>query len=168
MSTKEVIPMEKLTLEQLSYVGKQLEYEINSYSSYYTSLRVVYNKFLDNKDYLKDLISYQDKEILVPMTSSLYIPGKCSDVKKITIEVGGNFFVETNVEKASKFCDRKLETVQKSMDKIDEIIKQKSNQLNLLKMSKKSLNLVQQKMQLQKKLSKKFQKNLQQKVLRIM
>ena len=77
MSTKEVIPMEKLTLEQLSYVGKQLEQEINSYSSYYTSLRVVYNKFLDNKDYLKDLISYQDKEILVPMTSSLYIPGKC-------------------------------------------------------------------------------------------
>ena len=130
MSTKEVIPMEKLTLEQLSYVGKQLEQEINSYSSYYTSLRVVYNKFLDNKDYLKDLISYQDKEILVPMTSSLYIPGKCSDVKKITIEVGGNFFVETNVEKASKFCDRKLETVQKSMDKIDEIIKLKSNQLN--------------------------------------
>ena len=130
MSTKEVIPMEKLTLEQLSYVGKQLEQEINSYSSYYTSLRVVYNKFLDNKDYLKDLISYQDKEILVPMTSSLYIPGKCSDVKKITIEVGGNFFVETNVKKASKFCDRKLETVQKSMDKIDEIIKQKSNQLN--------------------------------------
>ena len=130
MSTKEVIPMEKLTMEQLSYVGKQLEQEINSYSSYYTSLRVVYNKFLDNKDYLKDLISYQDKEILVPMTSSLYIPGKCADVKKITIEVGGNFFVETTLEKALKFCDRKLETVQKSMDKIDEIIKTKSDQLN--------------------------------------
>lgn len=124
------VPMEKLTIEQLSYVGKQIEQEINSYSSYYTSLRVVYNKFLDNKDYIKDLMTYKDKEILVPMTSSLYIPGKCSDVKKITIEIGGNFFVETTLEKADKFCDRKLETVQKSMDKIDEIIKTKSDQLN--------------------------------------
>lgn len=124
------VPMEKLTIEQLSYVGKQIEQEINSYSSYYTSLRVVYNKFLDNKDYIKDLMTYKDKEILVPMTSSLYIPGKCSDVKKITIEIGGNFFVETTLEKAEKFCDRKLETVQKSMDKIDEIIKTKSDQLN--------------------------------------
>ena len=124
------VPMEKLTIEQLSYVGKQIEQEINSYSSYYTSLRVVYNKFLDNKDYIKDLMTYKDKEILVPMTSSLYIPGKCSDVKKITIEIGGNFFVETTLEKADKFCDRKLETVQKSMDRIDEIIKTKSDQLN--------------------------------------
>ena len=66
----------------------------------------------------------------LPMTSSLYIPGKCADVKKITIEVGGNFFVETTLEKALKFCDRKIETVQKSMDKIDEIIKTKSDQLN--------------------------------------
>ena len=64
------------------------------------------------------------------MTSSLYIPGKCSDVKKLTIEIGGNFYVETTIDKADKFCDRKLESIKKNMDKIDEMIKNKNEQLN--------------------------------------
>ena len=132
MAQAKEVPLDKLTVEQLQYVGKQIESEISSYSSYYTSLKVAHNKFLDNKEYIRDLMTYKDKEILVPMTSSLYIPGKCSDVKKLTVEIGGNFFVETTIEKADKFCDRKLETIKKSMDKIDEIIKVKSDQLNAI------------------------------------
>lgn len=124
------VPLEKLTKEQLQYVGKQIDAEIQSYSSYYTSLKVAYNKFVDNKDYINDLKTYQDKEILVPITSSLYIPGKCSNVKKLTIEVGGNFFVETSVDRAEQFCDRKLKIIKESMDKIDSIIKSKNDQLN--------------------------------------
>lgn len=124
------VPLEKLTKEQLQYVGKQIDAEIQSYSSYYTSLKVAYNKFVDNKDYINDLKTYQDKEILVPITSSLYIPGKCSNVKKLTIEIGGNFFVETSVDRAEQFCDRKLKIIKESMDKIDSIIKSKNDQLN--------------------------------------
>ena len=132
MSDVKEVPLEKLTKEQLQYVGKQIDQEIQSYSSYYTSLKVAHNKFVDNKDYIKDLKTFQDKEILVPITSSLYIPGKCSDVKKLTIEIGGNFFVETTVDRAEQFCDRKLDTIQKNMDKIDLLIKNKSDQLNAI------------------------------------
>ena len=129
MEIKEV-PLEKLSIDQLNYVGKQIEQEISNYSSYYSSLRIAYNKFLDNKEYINDLKTYQDKEILVPMTSSLYVPGKCSDVKKVTVEIGANFFVETTIEKAEKFCDRKLEFIKKNMDNIDELIKNKNEQMN--------------------------------------
>ena len=130
MAKVKEVPLEKLTIDQLDYVGKQIEQDISNYSQYYSSLRIANNKFLDNKDYIKDLRNYQDREILVPMTSSLYIPGKCSDVKKLTIEIGGNFYVETTIDKADKFCDRKLESIKKNMDKIDEIIKNKNEQLN--------------------------------------
>lgn len=131
MEVKEV-PLEKLTKDQLQYVGKQIDAEIQSYSSYYTSLKVAHNKFLDNKDYIHDLKTYENKDILVPITSSLYLPGKCSDVKKLTIEIGGNFFVETSIDRAEQFCDRKIDTIKKSMDKIDQIIKNKSDQLNAI------------------------------------
>ena len=47
------------------------------------------------------------------MTSSLYIPGKSTDVKKLMIEIGTNFFVETTIEKADKFCDRRIENLKK-------------------------------------------------------
>ena len=132
MAEYKEVPIEKLTKEQLQYVGKQIDQEIQSYSSYYPSLKVAQNKFMDNKDYIKDLKTYQDKEILVPITSSLYVPGKCSDVKKLTIEIGGNFFVETTVDRADQFCDRKLQTIKKNMDDIDKIIKDKNDQLNVI------------------------------------
>ena len=127
MEIKEV-SLDKLSIDQLNYVGKQIEQEISNYSSYYSSLRIAYNKFLDNKEYINDLKTYQDKEILVPMTSSLYIPGKCCDVKRVTVEIGANFYVETTIDKADKFCDRKLESIKKNMDKIDDIIKNKNEQ----------------------------------------
>ena len=126
------VTIEKLSIEQLNYVGQQIEKEIKNYSQYYSSLRAVNNKYLDNKEYIKQLKEYKDKEILVPMTSSLYIPGKCSDIKKLTIEIGGNFFVETTVEKAEKFCDRKIENLKVNMDSIDKIIQEKNEQLNVV------------------------------------
>ncbi len=64
------------------------------------------------------------------MTSSLYIPGKCCDVKRVTVEIGANFFVETTIDKADKFCDRKLESIKKNLDKIDDLIKKKNEQMN--------------------------------------
>ena len=130
--TVKEIPIEKLSIEQLNYVGQQIEKDIKSYSQYYSSLRAVNNKYLDNKEYIKLLKEYKDKEILVPMTSSLYIPGKCADVKNVTIEIGANFFVETTIEKAEKFCDRKIESLKKNMDEIDKIIQEKNEQLNVV------------------------------------
>ena len=87
------------------------------------------SKFDSNNKILKE---YKDKEILVPMTSSLYIPGKCADVNKVTIETGANFFVETTIEKAEKFCDRKKESLKKKMDEIDKLIQNKNDQLNVV------------------------------------
>ena len=70
------VPIENLSVEQLNYVGQQIEKKIKNYSQYYSSLRAVKNKYLDNKEQSKQLKEYKDKEILVTMTSSLYIPGK--------------------------------------------------------------------------------------------
>ena len=127
---KKEIPFDQLNLEQLTQVGKQLEQEINSYNSYYTSLKVALAKFADNKEYIEDLKNCSKKEILVPITSSLYIPGKCSDIKSVMIEVGANYFVETSLPKADSFCDRKSKIIRESMDKFDGIITAKNDQLN--------------------------------------
>ena len=130
--TVKEVPIEKLSIDQLNYVGQQIEKEIKNYSQYYSSLRAVNNKYLDNKEYIKQLKEYKEKEILVPMTSSLYIPGKCTDIKKVTIEIGANFFVETTIDKAEKFCDRKIESLKTNMDSIDKLIQEKNDQLNLV------------------------------------
>ena len=35
-----------------------------------------------------------DTEILVPLTTSLYVPGKLADRKKVIVDVGTGFYVE--------------------------------------------------------------------------
>ena len=126
------VPLENLTLEQLGYIGKQIEGEISSYSSYLTSLKVAYNKFVDNKEYVTDLINCREKEILVPITSSLYVPGKASDISNVMVEIGTNYFVESKIEKAQKFCERKMTLIKENMEKIEGIIKTKTSHLNII------------------------------------
>ena len=43
-------PLEKLTKDRLNYLGKRMEREKSNYSSYYFSLKIALNKFLDNKE----------------------------------------------------------------------------------------------------------------------
>ncbi len=126
------VPLENLTLEQLGYIGKQIEGEISSYSSYLTSLKVAYNKFVDNKEYVTDLINCSEKDILVPITSSLYVPGKASDISNVMVEIGTNYFVESKIEKAQKFCERKMTLIKENMEKIEGIIKTKTSHLNII------------------------------------
>lgn len=38
--------------------------------------------------------SFSDKTILVPLTSSLYVPGKISNVSKVIVDVGTGYYVE--------------------------------------------------------------------------
>ena len=48
------------------------------------------------------------------------------------IEIGTNFFVETTIEKADKFCGRRIENLKKNMNEIDKIIQDKNDQLNVV------------------------------------
>lgn len=38
--------------------------------------------------------SFADKKILIPLTSSLYVPGRLVDVENVIVDVGTGYFVE--------------------------------------------------------------------------
>ena len=40
------------------------------------------------------LIAFTGKELLVPLTSSMYVPGKLHDVEHVLIDVGTGYYVE--------------------------------------------------------------------------
>ena len=69
------------------------------------------------------------KEIMVPLTSSLYVPGRMDDNKHVLIEVGAGYFIEKNTQQANEYCDRKSKTLQESGAKVAEIIQHKKMQL---------------------------------------
>ena len=69
------------------------------------------------------------KEIMVPLTSSLYVPGVLSDDKSVLVEVGAGYFIERPIDKAVDYLDRKQKTLQESSNKVSQIIQTKQAQL---------------------------------------
>lgn len=55
---------------------------------------------------------------MIPLTESLYAPGKIVDPDKILVELGAGFFVEKTTEDAVKVLDRKFKMVDKNSENI--------------------------------------------------
>lgn len=70
----------------------------------------------------------RDQETLVPLTSSLYVPGKLSSDEKVIVEAGAGYFLEQSYDKAKEYIDRKVKMLSESTNKIGEVINVKKQQ----------------------------------------
>lgn len=48
---------------------------------------------------------------MVPLTSSLYVPGIMEENDKVLLEVGAGYFLEENAFKAKEYCERKAKSL---------------------------------------------------------
>lgn len=76
--------------------------------------------------------SHDGKEILIPLTESLYVPGKVRDPSKVMVELGTGFYVEKNVKDAQAFLDRKTKLVDVNSENIMEAITATRGNVNSL------------------------------------
>ena len=85
----------KCTPKQLQDLAKAIETELNTLSVSYNQLMLGTRKFQESKEVLVYLKEYgKDKEVMVPLTSSLYVPGIMEDTENILVEVGASYFIE--------------------------------------------------------------------------
>ena len=71
----------------------------------------------------------EGREVMVPLTSSLYVPGVMEDNNNVLVEVGAGYFIEKTTTDASSYCDRKAKSLTDSMNKVGQLISQKKMQL---------------------------------------
>ena len=69
------------------------------------------------------------REIMVPLTSSLYVPGVMEDGNNVFVEVGGGYFVEKSTVAAQEYCDRKTKAMTESHTKVGQLVQGKKIQL---------------------------------------
>jgi prefoldin alpha subunit len=43
---------------------------------------------------VRELTTHPGKQVLVPLTSSLYVPGKLTDVENVVVDVGTGYYVK--------------------------------------------------------------------------
>ena len=116
-----------LSLQQLAAIRKQLKTELDHLSESFQKLRVAQAKFVDCEHSVKQAAASgnENRELLVPLTASLYVPGKMIDPQKFLVDVGTDFHVEKTAEEALKFFDQKVEQLNKNLVDLDAIVQEK-------------------------------------------
>ncbi|XP_036607663.1 prefoldin subunit 5-like [Trichosurus vulpecula] len=116
----------ELALPQLELLKNQLDQEVEFLSSSIMQLKIVQTKYMEAKECLNVLNkSNEGNELLVPLTSSMYIPGKLHDVEHVLIDVGTGYYVAKSADDAKDFFKRKIDFLTKQMEKIQPALQEK-------------------------------------------
>ncbi|KAH8977606.1 Prefoldin [Lactarius hatsudake] len=147
-----------LELPQLAEVKKQLEEELSHLTNSFAQLKQAQAKFRSCIESAKEVKpENKDKTILVPLTGSLYVPGKLRDVENVVIDVGTGYYVQKVVIRsylmdtelilwqtrgqAVKHYEQKIEFIKTNLDTLQDTIQKKQDNMNYL------VNVIQSKLQ---------------------
>lgn len=114
------------------------------------TLKIAKTKFDGSKEALEQINdTWTNKEILVPLTGSMYVKGVLNNIDKFIIDIGTGYYVEKDITTSKDYFKRKVDYVQEQMDKIDMLGRQKSKVLNavidVIEMKVAALQAAQQK-----------------------
>eukprot|EP00286_Rhodomonas_abbreviata_P019197 CAMPEP_0181292238 /NCGR_PEP_ID=MMETSP1101-20121128/2396_1 /TAXON_ID=46948 /ORGANISM="Rhodomonas abbreviata, Strain Caron Lab Isolate" /LENGTH=148 /DNA_ID=CAMNT_0023396687 /DNA_START=53 /DNA_END=502 /DNA_ORIENTATION=+ len=140
---REIQPMQ-LSLEQLSGLKTQHENEIQELQRQTDSLYGAKGRFSNAKSVLGDINTCAEgNSLMIPLNSSLYVPGKIVNPNKVVVELGTGYFCEKDVpgaidliERKTQLIDSSIETVEstsvnkkKNLEQIGQIMQYKMSQL---------------------------------------
>lgn len=129
-----LVDVHTLSGPQLAEVQQQLTQEIQHLTGSFQKLQQAQLKFNECKATVKVVSSpeNEDKELLVPLTSSLYVPGRIVDCNKVMVDVGTGYFVEKTSKDAIEFFEKKTQTLQENLVDLEKIVSQKSSNLRVI------------------------------------
>eukprot|EP01068_Selenidium_serpulae_P013496 Selendium_serpulae@DN5968_c0_g1_i1.p5 len=102
------VPINSLTEAQLSELFQNLQSELENLGNILATCRNGKERFDAAAKATGSL--NQDtlgKEVFVPLTSSVYVPGRVSDVDHVLVSVGTGYHVKKDVPSAVAFCEKK-------------------------------------------------------------
>jgi len=113
-------------------VKKQLDDEVQHLTSSYSSLRSAQNKFKDCINSIRNGVTAPAKPLLVPLTTSLYVPGTLADTEHVLVDVGTGFYVEKTITEAVKFYEGKVDELGKNVKDLETIVNGKAQNLRVV------------------------------------
>ena len=110
----------QLSLEQLQTLRTQHEEELSELQKQLEQLHNAKNRFLNARSTLTDIsASAANDMVLVPLNTSLYVPGKIVDPEKVIVELGTGYFCEKTIPGAQDLINRKMQLVVKSIETVE-------------------------------------------------
>jgi prefoldin alpha subunit len=83
--------------------------------------------------------------MLVPLTNSLYVPGKIDNVESLMVDVGTGYFIEKSNTQTQEFLTRRVRLVTNKLDELEKTIAYKREYLeNVMRMISIKSRIMQQ------------------------
>ncbi|CAH6720435.1 prefoldin subunit 5 [[Candida] jaroonii] len=124
------IDLSQLQPQQLVEIRKSTEDEINHFTQSLQALQTAQNKLKDCINSINGMQSTKNDDILVPMTSSLYLPGQIKDRSKYLVDIGTGYYAEKNADEAKISFEKKINKLSQDSTKLKDILVQKNEVLN--------------------------------------
>ncbi len=127
----EGVNIASLPIPQLQEIAKQHEQKVQFLNTSMQQLRGLQSQFAASRECLKQFHpENKDKNILVPLTSTLCVPGKLIDPTKALVDIGTGYFAEMVCSTANfiKPC-RKLKVRRNTLPRRSILLKNKSKRL---------------------------------------
>ncbi|KAL9587284.1 MAG: hypothetical protein Q9212_000331 [Teloschistes hypoglaucus] len=130
------VNLASLPIPQLTSIKNQLAQELQHLTDSFTQLRAAQAKF---RDCIKSIQQGIEKggrtegtPILVPLTPSLYVPGKLASTETVLVDIGTGFYVEKTPPAARQFYTSKVDEVGKSLKDLESIVQGKQGNLTVV------------------------------------
>jgi prefoldin alpha subunit len=123
------IPISELSKEQLQILYDRMEQELEHLRSSLRTLHTAVSRLQRSLQCL-DSLSHKEKgsPVMVPLTSSLYVPGSLADTKTVLVDIGTGYYVKSSLDKAEDYLKRRLKTVKTEVEKLQQLVSTKQEQ----------------------------------------
>ena len=109
---KSSIRLDEMSLEQLSQLKQQEESRRQGLTNRFAQLRAAAARIVASQRAVQETqAAMAGQPVLVPLTESVYVPGKLHDPHTLLMDIGTGFFVQSSATHTQAFLDRKLRLV---------------------------------------------------------
>jgi prefoldin alpha subunit len=123
-SSSNTIDLDSMSLEQLNQIKQQEEGRLQALAERYSQLRHAAGRISASTRAVNELQDpdTEGRTVLVPLTESVYVPGKIRDPDNLLVELGTGYFCEKSGADTVAFLDRKQRLVDANSQNITKAV----------------------------------------------
>ncbi|EZG78173.1 prefoldin subunit [Gregarina niphandrodes] len=124
-----VVDLSKLSPQQLSGLGQDLEQTIKVLQSQYNALATAHRRFESTIEAMDKTCNAQSNSILVPMTASVYQEGELLNKRRYVADVGAGYYIEREYSEHKKYFRKRIDQIVNSIKQVSIVLNEKKGWL---------------------------------------
>eukprot|EP01053_Blabericola_migrator_P013521 Blabericola_migrator_1__13520@NODE_988_length_5794_cov_180_252314_g681_i0_p4_GENE_NODE_988_length_5794_cov_180_252314_g681_i0NODE_988_length_5794_cov_180_252314_g681_i0_p4_ORF_typecomplete_len151_score37_32Prefoldin/PF02996_17/1_2e21WEMBL/PF05701_11/15WEMBL/PF05701_11/0_099TLE_N/PF03920_15/0_027TLE_N/PF03920_15/5_6e02Mod_r/PF07200_13/0_78Prefoldin_2/PF01920_20/15Prefoldin_2/PF01920_20/1_1CLZ/PF16526_5/0_7CLZ/PF16526_5/5_1e02Sec34/PF04136_15/0_79Sec34/PF04136_15/1_3e02FlxA/PF14282_6/5_2FlxA/PF142 len=122
------VKISDLSLKQVAELQQSVEEEVKFVQAQLEALHVAKERFVSSRKTMQELHGSESDqpEMLVPMTESVYHPGRLLNKHRFIIDLGAGYYVERSYQANFDYLNKRINTIEKkSEDVLKNLIEKK-------------------------------------------